>query len=69
MSLFGIAQFWFSGYDLGPNYEFGSRWAWNRREKSEINVLSFWAHEPVINGKKKTCRSLESLNSDFRATI
>ena len=52
MPVFGIAQFWFSGYDLGLNYEFGSRWAWNRREQTDFNEFSFWAHEPLINGEK-----------------
>ena len=68
MSLLGIAEFWFLGYDLGPNYDFGSRWARNKREKSDLNELSFWAHEPLRNVKKKS-QSLESLNYDIRARI
>ena len=54
---------------LGPNYDFGSRWTWNRLEKSDFNEFSFWVHEPLRIGKKKTCQSLESLNYDVRARI
>ena len=52
MPVHGIAQLRCSSYDLGPNSDFGSRWAWNRREKSDFNEFSFWAHEPLRIGKK-----------------
>ena len=52
MSDFGIAQFWCPSLELGPIYDFGPRWARNRREKSDLNEFSLWAHEPLRNGKK-----------------
>ena len=52
--------------ELGPNYDFGPRWARNRREKSDFNDS---ASELTITLEmvKKTCQALESLNSDVRA--
>ena len=32
----------------------------------KFDEFSFWAHEPLINGKK-TIQAFESLNSDVRA--
>ena len=32
----------------------------------DLNEFSFWAHEPLSNGKK-ACHALESLGSDVRA--
>ena len=49
---FGIAQFCCPSYELGPNYDFGPRWAPNRREKSDFKEFSLWAYEPIRNGKK-----------------
>ena len=66
MSGLGIAQLWCPSKELGPNYDFGPKWARNRREKLDLKQLSFWAHEPLRNGKK-TCPALESLNSYVRA--
>ena len=65
MAGFGITQFWCPRYELGPNYDVGQRWAWNRRKKWDFDEFSFWAHEPLGNGKK-TCQALESLNSAVR---
>ena len=53
-------------YELGPKYDVGPRWAGNRHEKSDFNEFSFWAHQPLRNGKK-TYQAFESLNSDVRA--
>ena len=68
MSVFGIAQFWYLSNDLGPNYDFGSRCAQNRRKKSDFNEFGFWAPEPLRNCKK-TCQAFESLNSYVQAMI
>ena len=61
-----IALFRCLSWELGPNYDFGPRWARNKRKKSDIKEFSFWAHEPLRNGKK-TIQTFESLNSEVRA--
>ena len=37
MPIFRIAQLWCPSKDLGPNYDFGTSWAGNKREKSNFN--------------------------------
>ena len=65
ISGFGIAEFWCSRWELGRNYDVGTRWAWNRNEKSDFKEFSFWPHEPLRNGKKPI-QAFESLNSEVR---
>ena len=36
-----------------PNYYFGPIRVGNKRKKSDFNEVSFWDHEPLINGKKQ----------------
>ena len=40
----------------------------NRRKKWDFNEFSFWAHEPLWNGKE-TFQAFESINSDIRDRI
>ena len=66
MSGFGIAQFWSPRLELAWNYDVVPWWAWNRQEKSAFNEFSFWAHEPLIYGKK-LIQAFESLNYEVWA--
>ena len=67
---FWIARLWYPSQELGVNYDFGPRWAWNGREKSVFNEFSFSAYEPLRFRKKKHFRLLNRsiLRSELRVS-